>query len=280
MASFMDKYLDDKIIVIDSLNLAFRFKKNKSFASKYLRTIRSFAQSYKCNRVVLVGDWGSYWRKDLYPEYKANRDEMRARETEEEKEEFRLFLDEYNKALDFCREEFLVLKYKGVEGDDIAAYIASNWRDKFNRVWLISSDNDWKLMLQPRVSIFNQLKNQEITTENFKELFGYDWHLFLGVKALQGDKSDNIFGVSGIGEKRAISLMESYGTIYDLIESIPIPNPRKYKHIDNLNASREALERNLQLMDCVAYCEEAIGAENCESIDKLVGKLADNPNNF
>jgi 5'-3' exonuclease len=85
---------EKNLVIIDGLNLAFRFKRaNKTaFAAEYVQTVKSFGKSYKAKDIVVLGDAGSRWRKDIYPLYKANRGELRAKQTEQEKQEFEQFL--------------------------------------------------------------------------------------------------------------------------------------------------------------------------------------------
>ena len=92
------------LLVVDGLNLAFRWKHQKKefFKVEYLRTIESLAKSYDCGEIVVLGDGGSDYRKSIDPEYKANRKERYADQTEEERQEFMNFLGEFQKCIDLC----------------------------------------------------------------------------------------------------------------------------------------------------------------------------------
>ena len=81
--------IGNNVMIVDSLNLAFRYKhtKRRDFAEDYYRTVKSLAKSYNADRIILACDWGkSSYRKEIYPEYKADREEKVAQQTEEEKE--------------------------------------------------------------------------------------------------------------------------------------------------------------------------------------------------
>ena len=82
------------LLVVDGLNLAFRWKHQKKefFKVEYIRTIESLAKSYGCGSIVVLGDGGSDYRKSIDPMYKANRKERYADQTEEERLEFEQFL--------------------------------------------------------------------------------------------------------------------------------------------------------------------------------------------
>ena len=77
------------LLIVDGLNLAFRWKHQGKldFEHDYVRTVQSLAKSYNCGEIVVLGDGGSNYRKEIYPEYKANRKERYAEQTPEEEAE-------------------------------------------------------------------------------------------------------------------------------------------------------------------------------------------------
>lgn len=261
------------VLVVDGLNLSFRWKHAgaKMFAEEYVKTVKSLAQSYKCAKIIIASDWGSSkFRKELFPEYKANREEMRANQTEQEKQDFIDFLEEFNHSLDLCHAEgFLILRYHKVEADDIAAFVVKN-RESYgiDKIWLISSDKDWDLLVDEHTSRFSYVTRKDTTLENWNEHYGFEQEKYISYKCLTGDKGDNIPGISGIGDKRAISLLDEYGDIFDIYNCCPIDS--KYKYIQSLNANSEQLLLNVELMDLVSYCDEAIGYNNCLDISGKV----------
>jgi 5'-3' exonuclease len=263
------------LLVVDSLNLAFRWKHNgaKVFAEDFIGTVESLKKSYKTSKVIITCDAGSSsFRKKIFPEYKANRKERFAEQTDAERLAFEAFFEEFNRTIDIYKEvgDYPTLRYSGVEADDIAAYIVRRYK-KSHQIWLMSSDKDWDLLVDENVSRFSYVTRKEITKENWHEHYGYDMDKHISIKCLMGDSGDNIPGVDGVGPKRAQSLVEEYGDTYDIIASLPITS--KYKYIDSLNKfGSENLLRNYMLMDLVSYCEEAIGKENCEDIDRILGE--------
>jgi len=260
-------------LVVDSLNLGFRWKHSGAteFADNYIDTVRSLARSYKCGSIIITADWGaSSYRKELLPTYKGNREDLRAKQTEKDKADFEAFMAEYNNTLmQLIAEGFPVLKYKGVEADDIAAYIC---KEKayfgINKIWNISSDRDWDLMCTEDVSRFSYVTRKETTFDNWHESYEFPVEDYITFKCLTGDKGDNIPGISGIGPKRATSIMETYGTVFDIYENCPLPG--KYKYIQELNNNYKTLLLNVELMDLITYCEEAIGDENTKDISQKI----------
>jgi 5'-3' exonuclease len=221
------------LLVVDGLNLAFRWKHQKKEFFK-----------------VVLGDGGSDYRKAIDPEYKANRKERYADQTEEEKKEFLNFLGEFQKCIDLCKEKgYLTIKYNGVEADDIAAVIALN-REAIGvqDIWMVSSDKDWDLLITENISRFSTVTRKETTMGNWDEHYDFHPDMYLTFKCLCGDKGDNVPGVNGIGPKRASTMIADYGDVFDIMSTLPIQS--KYKFMQNLNEfGAENLAKNIELMD-------------------------------
>jgi DNA polymerase-1 len=262
------------LLVVDSLNLAFRYKHSGAtdFAEDYLRTVNSLKKSYKASHVIIAGDQGSSsYRKALSPDYKQNRKDKFAEQTDAERAAFELFFEDFNKTLEHIAEntDYPVLRFPGVEADDIAAYIVSK-KSKlpFEEIWLMSSDRDWDLLVSEGVSRFSYVTRKEVTINNWNTHYEFSPEDYISIKCLMGDSGDNVLGVPGIGPKRAVALVSEYGSCYDIAANIPIAG--KYKYIQELNKCKDLLLLNYQLMDLVTYCAEAIGADNCKTIDQTL----------
>lgn len=271
---------ENTLLVVDALNLAFRYKHSGAtdFAEDYLRTVQSLKKSYKANKVIIACDQGSsQYRKQLYPDYKQNRKDKFAEQTEAEKAQFELFFEDFQKTLEHIQEntDYPVLKFQGVEADDIAAYIVNN-RKQLNtdNIWLVSSDKDWDLLIQPNVSRFSYVTRKETTWDSWSTHYDFNPEDYVSVKCLTGDTGDNVPGVPGIGPKRAQQLVSEYGSTYDIIASIPIVS--RYKYVQALNESRDQLILNYKLMDLVTHCHEALGEDNCKQIDEILENYVNN----
>ena len=256
------------LLIVDGLNVAFRWKHQNilDFKYDYIRTIESLAKSYKAGTIIVCADGGSSYRKDIYPEYKANRKERYAEQTEQEAKEFEMFMAEFQDTLTLIKEKYPVFHFRGVEADDIAAYITKNF--DFDDCWLISSDKDWDLLINDKVSRFSTVTRKETTVHNWDEHYDFEIEDYITFKCLTGDKGDNVPGVPGVGPKRAVQLMEQYGSVFDIYDACPIDG--RYKYIQALNENAEQLLTNVELMDLVTYSEEAIGKENTEVIHKTL----------
>ena len=263
------------VMVLDSLNLAFRYKHQQAlhFKEDYIRTVESLKKSYKADQVIILSDWGSStYRKEIYPDYKQNRKDLQSTQTPEEAAYFEKFFEEYVKIIEYYQTEssYPTFRFKGVEADDVAAHIVEN-KDKygFNEIWLISSDRDWDLLVRHKVSRFSYVTRKEITLENWSEHYDFSPETYISIKCLQGDSGDNVPGVPKIGPKTAAKLAEQYGTALDIAASIPLPG--KYVYIKNLNEfGADAIIRNYQLMDLVTFCDDAIGPDNIKEIQSVL----------
>ena len=262
------------LLIVDSLNLAFRYKHSGAtdFAEDYLRTVNSLKKSYKASHVIMACDQGSSsYRKELYPEYKQNRKDKQAEQTDAEAAAFELFFEDFLATLEHIKNntDYPVIKFQGVEADDIAAYIVSKEKLlNFDEIWLVSSDKDWDLLVQPKVSRFSYVTRKDVTNENWANHYDWTQDEYISIKCLMGDTGDNVFGVPSIGPKRAHGLVEEFGSTWDIIASIPLNG--KYKYIQELNKCKDRLMLNYQLMDLVTHCEEAVGVDNCKTIDNIL----------
>ena len=265
------------LLIVDGLNIAFRWKHQgvTDFKYDYARTVESLAKSYNAGTIIITADGGSSYRKAIFPEYKANRKEKYAEQTPQEEKEFEMFMAEFSNTLTLLKEKHTVLQFKGVEADDIAAYISMNLDEfNFDECWMISSDRDWDLLINDRVSRFSTVTRKETTIHNWDEHYDFDIEDYITFKCLTGDKGDNVPGIPGIGPKRAVQLMEQYGDVFDIYNACPIDG--KYKYIESLNENAEQLLVNVELMDLITYSEEAIGKDNIQTIHKEIVKRREN----
>lgn len=272
--NFTDKLINDgnSTLVVDALNLAFRWKHQgrTDFRYDYQNTVKSLAKSYDCERIIITGDWGSStYRKAIAPDYKQNRKDKFAEQSEEERIAFEEFFEEFEASLDLLKEEYPVLRYKGVEADDIAAHLVKYKKEyDLEYIWLISSDRDWDLLIQENVGRFSYVTRKEVRLDNWREHYEVPPEQYISLKCLTGDKGDNVAGIPGIGPKRAVQLIRDYGDAMDIYNSTPIES--RYKYIQALNENAEQLLVNYELMDLMTYCDDAIGLDNIDNIGRVL----------
>jgi DNA polymerase-1 len=131
-----------------------------------------------------------------------------------------------------------------------------------SKIWLISSDRDWDLLVKEDVSRFSTVTRKEITLDTWP--YEVPPEQYICYKCLTGDKGDNIPGVPKVGPKTAAKLLEQYGSSFDIVDAIPLPG--KYVYIKNVNESADQIMLNHELMDLETYCEDAIGSDNLRDI--------------
>ncbi len=247
----------NNLLIIDANNLSYRWLQRPnygSFGPDFIRTIQSLSKSYEAARTIVCFDFGkSYYRMDMHEEYKGTRKKPQEEEEIKKYEEFFSVLNDLPEQLD---EE--VLKFRGVEADDILAWITQNVSNKYDHTWIISSDRDLYQLVDDNISIFNIFGRREVTVESLRDDFDVSPSEYMLSRIIEGDKSDNILGIEGIGPKRAQTLAREYKTLDSLLEALPIKGRSKY--ITNLNAGADTLIRNEKLINLKKYCVEAITA--------------------
>ena len=247
----------NNLVIIDANNLSYRWLQRPnygSFGADFIRTIQSLSKSYEAARTIVCFDFGkSYYRMDMHEEYKGTRKKPQDEEEIKKYEEFFAVLNDLPEQLD---EE--VLKFRGVEADDILAWITQNVSDKYDHTWIISSDRDLYQLVDENISIFNIFGRREVTMQSLRDDFDVSPSEYMLSRIIEGDKSDNILGIDGIGPKRAQTLAREHKTLDSLLEALPIKGRSKY--IQNLNAGHDTLVRNEKLINLKKYCEDAISA--------------------
>ncbi|MEC8273788.1 MAG: 5'-3' exonuclease H3TH domain-containing protein [Bacteroidota bacterium] len=258
------------LLLIDANNLSYRWLQRPNYSSSgddFIRTIQSLSKSYEAKRTVVCFDFGkSYYRMDMLDEYKGTRKKPQDEDEAKKYEEFFAVLNDLPDQLD---EE--VLKFRGVEADDILAYMVKKYEktEEYDHIWIVSSDRDLYQLVGEKTSIFNIFGRREITNTTMHEDMNISPELYLLSRYIEGDKSDNILGIEGIGPKRAQALAKEYKTLPNLIDALPIKGRAKY--IQNLNAGKDTLIRNEKLINLRRYCEDAIcaGKYGDEPLEKL-----------
>ena len=258
----------NNLLIIDANNLSYRWLQRPNYASfgaDFIRTIQSLAKSYEAVRTIVCFDFGkSYYRMNMHEEYKGTRKKPQEEEEIKKYEDFFAVLNSLPEELD---EE--VLKFRGVEADDVLAWITQNISDRYDHTWVVSSDRDLYQLVDENISIFNIFGRKEVTLQTMQDDFDVIPSEYMLSRIIEGDKSDNILGIEGIGPKRAQALAREYKTLNSLLEALPIKGRSKY--IQNLNAGHDQLIRNEKLINLKKYCVEAIaaGKQGDEPIEQL-----------
>lgn len=116
-----------------------------------------------------------------------------------------------------------VLECEGYEADDVLGTLSKVCSDSGNQCFVLTGDRDSLQLIDENTTVLLATNREtvEYTPERFTEYYGFEPVKLIDLKALMGDSSDNISGVSGIGEKTASSLIKTYGTIEELYKKLP-----------------------------------------------------------
>jgi len=261
---------DSHLLVIDGLNTFIRVfsavpalnddGQHIGGVTGFLRSVAAVVRLIKPTRCIIVfdGKGGSRRRKDIYPDYKANR---AVKTAFNRYQEFASLEDEQ----DSMRRQFgrviqylnclpvTTLSIDNVEADDIMAYIANEiYTDDKNRVTICSTDRDFLQLVNNRISVWSPIKKKMYTPSVMQEEFGFSSKNYLLYRSFIGDKSDNIPGLKGVGPKSLIKYFPVFTEDRELTveEIVQYANDvdKKYKVHSLVSENKELLELNYKLM--------------------------------
>ncbi len=148
---------------------------------------------------------------------------------------------------------FPVVEIEGYEADDILATIATWARDAGQDVIVVTGDRDsYQLVEDPHIKVlYNKRGVSDYALYDEAGIFertGVKPVDYVQYASMRGDKSDNLPGVPGVGEKTAAKLINKYGGIDGIYDALDEQTP---KLRENLAANEDNVRLNLELMDLV-----------------------------
>ena len=219
------------LMIVDGNNIAYRafHTPQGSLTTKqgepsgviygFLNSLRSYLEKFpETIRCVVMWDGGkAEWRKQIYPEYKGNRNYGK---DEEEKAKFDGLFKQINILNEFLPKLGInSVKIYKQEADDLVAIACRLLAVNQEPALIVTSDKDMLQLVDTNISIYTPYKDKVISLLNFYEETGVTKEAYIGYRALLGDPSDNIQGVPGIGEKTAKNLMDKYGHINNILSA-------------------------------------------------------------
>ena len=232
----------------------------------------SVMQKEQPTHALVAFDAGSTtFRHEFFDDYKGGRDSMPS-ELAEQMPYLKEMLDAFG------------LKYyelPNFEADDIIGTLANQAADQDFEVVVISGDKDLTQLVTENIRVDYTVKGvstlESYTMESTKELFGVRPDQIADYLGLSGDPSDNIPGVTGVGDKTAIKLLEEYDTIENLYEHID--EMKKSKRKENLINEKETalLSKKLATINIEAPIEVTVtdAVFNGKDMEKLIGFYKD-----
>ncbi|MDD4088587.1 MAG: DNA polymerase I [Tissierellia bacterium] len=181
------------------------------FLSMLYKIIDTYSPEYLC---VAFDPEKPTFRHEKYKDYKANRQKA----PNELVQQFRLIRD----VLDV--HNIKRVEIEGFEADDVSGTFACAAKEQGADVYLVTSDKDYLQLIDENVKVVLTKKGitntEEMNLNSMEEKYGLTPEQFVDLKALMGDSSDNIPGVSGVGEKTALKLMQEYKSLDNIYENI------------------------------------------------------------
>ncbi|MFK4820674.1 DNA polymerase I [Ochrobactrum quorumnocens] len=175
---------------------------------KLLKDARSTDVGVVPTHFAVIFDYSSQtFRKEIFPEYKANR----TAPPEDLIPQFGL-IRQATRAFNLpCIEK------EGFEADDLIATYARLAENAGGDVTIISSDKDLMQLVTPQVSMYDSMKDKQISIPEVIEKWGVPPEKMIDLQSLTGDSTDNVPGIPGIGPKTAAQLLEEFGDLDTLL---------------------------------------------------------------
>ena len=201
----------------------------------FTRMLMKLIEDSDAEYVAVIFDKGrKTFRNDIYPDYKANRDEP----PEDLIPQFSI-VHEATRALNVAEVGMV-----GYEADDLIATYTKHAREQGKNAIIVSSDKDLMQLVDDHVSMFDAMKNRTIGPKEVEDYFGVGPEKVIDVQSLAGDSTDNVPGVMGIGIKTAALLINEFGdleSVLDRAEEIKQPK-RRQSLIEQADAARLSRE--------------------------------------
>ena len=266
----------ERILIVDGLNLFLRNFAVLNYINSegthigglggFLRSLGSLVKQLKPTSVYVVFDGvgSSINRKNLLPEYKSGRNVNRVNKNSfsnldqenESKTNQIIHLIHYLQCL-----PIKILSIDGTEADDIIAFLSKEiTKNKDNKAYIISADNDFVQLVDENIFIYRSVEKEFITPQYVKEKYGVHPHNFLIYKTLMGDNSDKVGGIKGLGPDKFQKLFsEVMGSeelnmdhIYDIC-ALKFKNHviycRALENFDNLRKAYKIMDLSNPMLD-------------------------------
>lgn len=226
----------------------------------FIKSMRGMKRYYPGYAPLVLWDGKADWRYTLLPEYKGNRttDPNRVKIKESYVQQ-RPHISKMLSALGV--RQFTALKH---EADDMAGYFVNQLTagKPENRIAMVTGDVDWAQLVRPNVT-WRDVRNEgrDIHMSNLMDQTGFATpYALLEGKCLQGDTSDCIPGVGGIGEKGAPEFLAEFGSVREFWRRVDSGElkPRYKSHLNLCSAAgRMTFGRNFRLMQLMKVAPPA-----------------------
>src|SRR4051794_20502864 len=190
------------------------------FVQMLLNLIQQRNPDYLC-MVIDSGD-ETVFRRELYPEYKANRKEAPSDLAPQEA-----------RILQIVRDAGIPIFVKpGFEADDLIPTMAKRLCDADFEIFMVSKDKDLRQILSPCTHMYDPQGDEVIDEAKLAEKLGYTPAEAIEVQTLMGDSTDNVPGIPGVGEKTAVKLVKKYGSADAILNHLDELTPKMRENFE------------------------------------------------
>ena len=246
---------NDKVLIIDGLNTFIRVFSVIPTTNDdgihvggivgFLRSIGYTINMIRPTRTIIVfdGKGGSNRRRKLFPEYKQNRKTKyrvnRAYDFASQADEKQNMMMQLARCVEYLETlPITVMSYDNIEADDTIGYLCRQVLTE-SKITVMSTDKDFLQLADERIKIWSPTKKKMYDEKMVMDEYGINSHNYIWYRVLDGDKSDNIPGVRGLGlktiKKKLPFLQEN--RIVDMDEVVNV-----------LPDSKDTIELNYKLM--------------------------------
>jgi DNA polymerase-1 len=213
---------------------------NISAAFGFANTLLRILQQENPDYLAVAFDSGKpTFRHQVYPLYKATRQKMPV--------EMKQQLPRIYQMLEVFK--IKVLEIENYEADDVIGSLANQLASQGINTFIVTGDKDFLQLVHEKLKIYDlkagSKDNAIIDEKDVEKKYGIPPNKLVDLFALMGDKSDNIPGARGIGEKTALKLMHQFGNLEKLLDNIDKVKPERIKNIVQENVDQIKLSRQL-----------------------------------
>ncbi|CAM3694768.1 DNA polymerase I [Rheinheimera salexigens] len=204
--------------------------------------LKSLLRQYKPTQMAVVFDAkGPTFRNEMYSEYKANRIAM--------PDDLRSQIEPLHKIIKAMGLPLICIS--GVEADDVIGTLAKQATAVGRDMLISTGDKDMAQLVNQHVTLINTMTNTILQPDSVVEKFGVTPEQIIDYLALMGDKSDNIPGLPGVGEKTAVALLQGMGSIDAIYQQLDKVATLSFRGAKTMKAKlvefKDQLELSLQL---------------------------------
>ena len=265
---------NDKVLIIDGLNTFIRVFSVIPTTNDdgihvggivgFLRSIGYTINMIRPTRTIIVfdGKGGSNRRRKIYPEYKQNRKTKyrvnRSYDFASQEDERQNMMMQLSRCVEYLETlPITVMSYDNIEADDTIGYLCRQVLTDSN-ITIMSTDKDFLQLANGRIKIWSPTKKKMYDDKMVMDEYGINSHNYIWYRVLDGDKSDNIPGVRGLGLKTIKKKLPflSENRIVDVNEVV-----------DTLPESEDVIKLNYKLMQLSDV--DISGSTKTKIIDKV-----------